>query len=298
MNKFNISQQFKQRLLMGTLGVIGIAASIYFSFSSYFIPFFILINAGVISLALQEYYQLAQNKGFQPLTAFGIGLSIFYVLVVAIGLYDRSISALSSMVLLFSFLFLFLLFFKHKTLALGNLAITLFGIGYLTIPLSCALRINYFFPPHSLEDGRLWLGYVLLTSKITDVGAYFCGKILGKNKLAPSISPRKTVEGALGGLGAALITSVLYALIASHLGGFHMTLFQSVWIGLTISVISQLGDLSESLLKRDAGVKDSSHMPGFGGMLDVVDSVVFTLPFVYLLLQMGLIGSPSYLITQ
>jgi phosphatidate cytidylyltransferase len=160
----------------------------------------------------------------------------------------------------------------------------------LTLPISCALRINYFFPTHALEDGRLWLAYVLLVTKMTDIGAYFCGKIFGKNKLAPSISPKKTVEGALGGLGAALLTSLIFAFFASHFAPFHMTFLQSIWIGITMSILAQLGDLSESLLKRDAGVKDSSHLPGLGGMLDIVDSLVFTLPLMYLLLKMQIVG--------
>ena len=173
---------------------------------------------------------------------------------------------------------------------MGNLAITLFGIIYLTLPISCALRINYFFPEQAAQDGRLWLAYVLLVTKMTDIGAYFCGKTLGKNKLAPSISPKKTIEGALGGLGAALITSLIFTLLASTLTIFPMSFLQSIWIGIAMSVLAQLGDLSESLLKRDAGVKDSSHLPGLGGMLDIVDSLIFTLPLMYLLLKMEIIG--------
>lgn len=285
-----MAKQFKHRLIIGSLAVLGCAVSIYFSFSPIFIPIFLFLNAGIISLALAEYYHLATNKGFQPLTAFGIGFSIAYILGLSVGLHYKVFAGLSSMILLFSMLILFLVLFKHQRLALGNLAITLFGIGYLTIPLSCALRINYFFPVEAMEDGRLWLTYVILTSKIADVGAYFCGKILGKNKLAPSLSPRKTIEGAMGGLGASLVISLLFAFIVPHFTLFRMTLFQSIWIGLAISILSQLGDLSESLLKRDAGVKDSSHLPGFGGILDLVDSLVFTLPFVYLLLQMNVVG--------
>lgn len=285
-----MTRQFKQRLLISSLGILGLAISIYYSFASFFKPIFILLNAGIISLALVEYYQLARNKNFQPLTAFGVVFSIFYIVALAISVHDDAWTELPSFILLFSLLILFLLFFKHQSLALGNLAITLFGIGYLTIPLSCALRINFFFPVDSLEDGRLWLAYALLTSKVTDIGAYFCGKLLGKNKLAPLISPKKTIEGAMGGIGAALTTSMLFALFASYFATFQMTFTQSLWIGLTVSILAQLGDLAESLLKRDAGVKDSSHLPGLGGVLDIVDSLVFTLPLMYLLLQMRIVG--------
>lgn len=285
-----MTKQFQQRMLLGGLGFIGFALSIYYSNHPFFKPIFILLTIGVISLALGEYYHLTRNKGFEPSDISGIGISTIYTIALAISFYYPTLTALPSLVLLFSFVILFLTFFKQQTSALGNLAITLFGVIYLTLPICCSLRINYFFPQDALHDGRLWLAYVLLVTKMTDIGAYFCGKIFGKNKLAPTISPKKTIEGAVGGLGASLISSVVFTLIASHSAVFHMTFFQSIWIALLISILAQLGDLSESLLKRDAGVKDSSHLPGFGGMLDIVDSLVFTLPLMYLLLKMEIVS--------
>jgi phosphatidate cytidylyltransferase len=285
-----MSRHFKQRLLVGSLGILCLAISIYYSFNSFFKPIFILLNVGMVNLALVEYYHLARNKGFQPSTTFSVGLSVLYLITLSASLYDHTLNELPPLILLFSLLILFLIFFAQQSSALVNLAITLFGIGYLTIPLSFALKINYFFPSQALEDGRLWLTYVLLISKMTDIGAYFCGKILGKTKLAPSISPHKTIEGAIGGAMAALVASLLFTLLVSHFSEFKMTLMQSLWIGLLISILAQLGDLAESLLKRDAGVKDSSHLPGLGGVLDIVDSLVFTLPLMYFLLQMHIVG--------
>lgn len=285
-----MTRHFKHRLLMSSLGTLGLAISIYYSYLPFFKPIFVLLTIVVISLALSEYYHLARNKGFQPSDASGIGISAAYAIALALSSYYPTGNTFTTLVLLFSLIILFLIFFKQQASALGNLAITLFGIIYLTLPLTCVLRINYFFPEHAAEDGRLWLGYTLLITKMTDVGAYFCGKTMGKTKLAPSISPKKTVEGALGGLGAALVTSIVFALLASHLSTFNMTFFQSLWIGILMSILAQLGDLSESLLKRDAGVKDSSHLPGLGGILDIVDSLVFTLPLMYLLLKMKIVG--------
>lgn len=288
-----MTRQFKQRILFSCLGILSLAICITFSFSSYFKPIFILLNAGVISIALLEYYQLAEHKGFQPLEAIGIGSTIAYIIALAFSLHYSQLEALPSLILLLSFLLFFLMFFNRISSSLGNLAVTLFGIVYLAIPLGCALRINYFFPPHGLEDGRLWLAYVLVVSKMTDVGAYFTGKIFGKTPLAPSISPKKTVEGAIGGTIASVITSFFFSLFfpaTQFPASFQITLVQSIWIGLLISILAQLGDLAESLLKRDAGVKDSSHLPGLGGILDVVDSLVFTLPLMYLLLQMRWVG--------
>ncbi|MFI0435036.1 MAG: phosphatidate cytidylyltransferase [Parachlamydiaceae bacterium] len=285
-----MSNQFKQRLLMSLFSVLGLSISIYYSYTPFFKPIFILLSAGVISFALAEYYHLARNKGFHPSAVSGISISVIYTIAIGLSFYYPGLSAFSWLALLFSCITLFLTFFNQQASSLGNLAVTLFGIFYLTLPISCGLRINYFFPESALSDGRLWLTYVLLVTKMTDIGGYFCGKMLGKNKLAPTISPKKTVEGALGGLSASLLTSLIFSIVVSLFTLFKMTLFQSIWIGLTISILAQLGDLSESLLKRDAGVKDSSHLPGLGGMLDILDSLVFTLPFLYLLLKMGVIG--------
>lgn len=286
-----MSKQFKQRLLIGTLSIIGIFLCIYFSNTHIFKPIFILLNAALIGLALKEYYHLAELKGFNPLTKLGMGLAVIYLFTLAFSIHHPYWEDLPSFVLLLSFLLFFIPFAKQQDASIGNLAVTTFGMIYLTIPLSCILRINYFYPVDSVEDGRLWLAFILIVSKITDIGAYFCGKIYGKKKLAPQISPKKTVEGALGGIGAALIASIILALsLQAWDAAYKMTLWQSIWIGFLISILAQLGDLAESLLKRDAGVKDSSDLPGFGGFLDIVDSLVFTLPFMYLLMQMKVIG--------
>jgi phosphatidate cytidylyltransferase len=287
------TNQFKQRLLLSTLGTIGLALSIVCSYHPLFKPFFILLNAGVISLALLEYYHLAQHKGFQPLSFLGISSSVVYMIALGFSLHHASLKSLPSLLLLGALFLFFLQYFKQRSSPLGNLAVTVFGIIYLTIPLSCAVRLNYFFPPGGLGDGRLWLAYVLIVSKMTDVGAYFVGKSLGKTPLAPTISPKKTVEGVWGGIGAALLTSLLFALSFPANGthaSFQLSLWQSIWLSLLIALFSQLGDLAESVLKRDAGVKDSSQLPGLGGILDIVDSLVFTIPLLYLLLQIQLVG--------
>lgn len=288
-----MTRQFKQRMLMSSLGILGLVICITYSFTPFFKPIFILLNAGIASLALAEYYHLTERKGFEPSMAFGIGATIAYTLVLALSFSYRQLAELPIIILLLLFLLSFLVFFNQQASSIGNLAVTVFGFVYLTIPLGCILSINYFFPSDGPKDGRLWLAYVLIVSKMTDIGAYFCGKIFGKTKLAPLISPKKTREGAWGGIAAALISSLLVSLLFPMMqmgSSFQMTIWQSIWIGLLISILAQLGDLAESLLKRDAGVKDSSHLPGLGGVLDVVDSLIFTLPLMYLLLKLHLVG--------
>ena len=288
-----MTKQFKQRLVISVLSVISLILCIYLSFNPIFKPIFTLITAAITSLALREYYQLCKLKGHEPHIALGIGTAFLYLFTLSYSIHEKNLVGVPSLVLLFSMLLFFLLSFKKPASSLTNLAITLFGIVYLVIPLGCILRINYFFPLANLEDGRLWLAYALIVIKMTDIGGYLFGKCFGQHKLAPMISPKKTVEGSLGGVVTALLTSLFIYSLAGLLEIrplLPITLYQSLWLGFVLSILAQLGDLSESILKRDAGVKDSSHLPGLGGVLDVVDSLVFALPFMYLMLQMQLVG--------
>ena len=278
-----LTQQLKQRLVTSTLSILAVIIAVYYSHSPFFKPLFVLFTIGITYLAIKEYCHLAEKKGFNPLFSLMTGCTTLYFVSLFVSSTDPSWTTLPSFVLLFSFLALFVAFFIQPIASLSNLAVTSFGILYLTIPLSYVLKINYFFPASALEDGRVWLAYAFSVSKVTDIAAYFFGKALGKHKLAPFISPQKTIEGSIGGLVASVLVSVIFASFFRPF--FEMTLFQSLWVGVIISVLAQMGDLAESLLKRDAGVKDSSDLPGLGGVLDIVDSLIFTLPFVYLFLK-------------
>jgi phosphatidate cytidylyltransferase len=136
------------------------------------------------------------------------------------------------------------------------------------------------------QDGRWWMAYLLCVTKITDIGAYFAGSLWGRLKLAPHISPGKTIEGAIFGLACALGASFAFHLMSgvSAPGGFHLGTFEWLFLGLIFGLTGQFGDLSESLLKRDANKKDSNDLPGLGGVLDAVDSLLFNAPILYIYL--------------
>ena len=111
---------------------------------------------------------------------------------------------------------------------------------------------------------------------LTDIGCYYIGTKFGKHKLAPVISPNKTIEGSLGGAFFAVVGAVVVGYF------FQLEWYLAVLAGLICTVFAQIGDLSESLIKRDAGVKDSGHsLPGHGGFLDRADSFIFTIPMMY-----------------
>jgi len=119
------------------------------------------------------------------------------------------------------------------------------------------------------------------------MGGYFAGKMWGKRKLAPHISPGKTVLGAIAGFFSAIALSLVFFLISKwgDIESFQLDLSGAIILGGLIGLFSQLGDLAESLLKRDAKIKDSNTIPGVGGVLDLLDSLLFTIPILYLFLK-------------
>ncbi|UWG98518.1 phosphatidate cytidylyltransferase [Dehalobacter sp. DCM] len=136
-----------------------------------------------------------------------------------------------------------------------------------------------------LPDGLYWCFFVFAMVWLTDTGAFFVGITLGKHKLVPKVSPNKSVEGAIGGLAMALISGLAFWLI-TDIGSLPGILVLS----LLTSMVSQIGDLFESALKRTAGVKDSGKLiPGHGGILDRFDSFLFALPLVYYAIQLGIV---------
>ncbi|AQS59353.1 phosphatidate cytidylyltransferase [Desulforamulus ferrireducens] len=143
----------------------------------------------------------------------------------------------------------------------------------------------FFYLTRGLENGFVWLLLLLTATWASDTFAYFVGRAFGKHKLAPLLSPKKTVEGAIGGvLGAALTALVFVQLVPG------LPLWPVVLLGALIGLAALLGDLVESALKRQAGVKDSGNIiPGHGGMLDRFDSLLFTAPLVYYLVNLFII---------
>ena len=234
-----------------------------------------------------ELFKIAQAKGYSPAKELSIFFGCAYAVAVALATQYDLAALLPELLLLLSLLSCFVYYFMKGDSPLINLSLSLFSLAYLAVPLSCMLSVTYFFSSQQAQDGRCWILYLLLVTKITDTGAYFIGKKFGHQKMAPIISPKKTWEGAFGGLVVSIATSVLFTLLLGSLSpeAFQLHLWQSVWLGALLGILAQCGDLAESLLKRDGGIKDSNRLPGLGGMLDTVDSLVFTAPFMYIFLK-------------
>lgn len=157
---------------------------------------------------------------------------------------------------------------------------TLFGLLYVAYLFNFIVKLLLEW---GYQDGRLLVLYLVVVVKMTDIGAYSVGCAIGRHKLIPRISPAKTWEGVFGGIAAAIGASILFAhLAAPYLGRFDFSMADAVIIGLALAIAGILGDLLESMFKRASGVKDSGRMfLGMGGILDILDSLLFTAPIFY-----------------
>ena len=232
----------------------------------FFVPnwFFFLVTEVFIFLALNEFFVLAEKKSI----AINRVLGLLFGILTSFSIFLSSESAILALASLSLFIFNFNR--KLRDQALVSTAVTLFGIVYVSWFFSHLNKIKI------LPHGSFWVFYTILLVKGGDAGAYFIGKNYGKMKLIEHISPNKSWEGALGGFAVTVLLSLVSKIYLVHVPMIHLFI-----LGVVLGILSQLGDLAESLIKRDVGVKDSGQVPGLGGILDVIDSLLFTVPFVY-----------------
>jgi phosphatidate cytidylyltransferase len=180
---------------------------------------------------------------------------------------------------------------------LAAVAVTVFGALFTGGTLAYALFLREMNVPVFDSAAESWVGPALLLFPLvltwaSDTAAYFGGRTFGRRKLIPSVSPGKTVEGAVWGVAGTVLAGAVYGHLVLHSWiGLPIGMLFGVLAGLLISPVAQLGDLAESLLKREAGVKDSGTLlPGHGGLLDRFDSLFFTIPVTYWLVELAFYG--------
>ena len=304
------------RILVALIGMpIMVVATLHGSY----VFFFLVSVIGVVGLL--ELYSLARAKGISPQTVTGV---VFGICMLGVFMYDKLhvaiIGAFASMgvaipfpsmaqqFLIAALIFLPLVLgtelFRNVPGALTNISATLFGVMYVTLSLGSLIGIRELFVPadfpvyaHFPVIGPTvpqevsaqvyrWGGFTVLgifgAIWLCDSGAYFAGRALGRHKLFPRVSPNKTWEGAIVGFIAAVGAFVLFR----HFLLPYLSLRDALVCGGIIGIFGQVGDLAESLLKRDAGVKDSSTLiPGHGGVLDRFDSLLFVAPLLFFYLD-------------
>ena len=238
--------------------------------------FFLVLADLIILLGLREFYILMKAKGYRPFEALG------YFCAMAISWYAWTQGAVIPLILTGSLLLIMgrEIFRTDMSQSLAHMAITVFGIMYVGWLGSHLVMLRELPASRGMADamGARLIFFAALVTWATDTGAYLFGVAFGRHKLIPRISPNKTVEGAVGGLVAAGLVGWLCSRGITP----FLTPLAATTVGIFTGLMAQAGDLVESLIKRDAGIKDSAELiPGHGGVLDRFDSLLFTVPVLY-----------------
>jgi phosphatidate cytidylyltransferase len=267
-----------ERVLTAILFVIVLLGSIIQSELASSLLFFV-----IILLCLREFYNFFRPTEIMPQSLVGIvsGLLFFSISVMA----RQSHLAISTLFLIIPLIFLVFVFelYRNKPKPIQNIAVTILGIVYVSVPFTLLHELSYFngkeFSTH--YDYAILLGYFFVLWA-NDTGAYFVGRAMGKNKLFERISPKKTWEGSIGGALSGLLVAYLNSLLFPDIA-------LSLWLVMASIVVlfGSLGDLVESLFKRSLGIKDSGKLlPGHGGVLDRFDGIFISAPLVYTFLRL------------
>jgi phosphatidate cytidylyltransferase len=261
----------RKRIITALWGIPLLVVVIWFSEPEWSFPLFTAFVSLWGLLATFEFYKITAISRIMPLAGFGIIWSVLFIIR------PHFTSNLYYPVVLASLLALpmiFLLIRRRGNGIVNTWAWTVTGVLYVGLLLSYLVDLR-------LDGGRNWVFLAILATFGSDTTAYFVGKAFGRHHMAPRISPNKTWEGGIAGVFGAIIVSLLFTL--SWPLQLPVNHWQAILLGVLISVFGQLGDLLESLLKRFTGVKESgSLMPGHGGLLDRMDSIVFAGVVVYI----------------
>ena len=254
-----------------------------------------IVLSVLAALAAWEFFRMARETGALPLDPAGIALAALLPIAVhaqRLGFYTLSLTAIVALALV---LFASTIWLRGPAgKPMSAVSITSFGVLYAGL-FAYIYALRYHDYAVGAGAGTALVFLPILLTWTTDVGAYAFGRMFGRKKLLPSVSPGKTVEGAVGGLGLTIVICLLYVrFILMPYAQLGLTIQGAVLFAIVISVAAQTGDLAESLLKREAGVKDSSRiLPGHGGILDRFDGLLFVMPIAFLLLGRLLLPIPQ-----
>lgn len=234
------------------------------------LPFLALILA-LAMIGVNEFYNMMMKKGFFP--AYYVGnLITFSFIVFAYYALKRNWEPAQSAILTLAAAVTMIsgIFLKREKDTIVDVAVTILGMIYI------GWFFSYMFFIRALTEHGGYLFFLIFTVWAMDVAAYFAGRFFGRTPLFPSISPHKTWEGAITGFIVCLLAAWIFSSTA------QLEIWHALILGSLIGIFGQISDLIESLMKRDAGVKDSSNiLPGHGGVLDRIDSFILTAPLMY-----------------
>ena len=281
----------KHRLISG-FSIAGVLFAAFFFLPDAGIPFVLAALAALMTL---EFYQLMTAGGVANFRVYGTLGAVALVFVTWCAGVRGDRGTWDAVVLFLVTIGIFLRQFPQKDNPhpLRTIGGTLFGILYVGLLWNFLTKLLLFGRPPDFAASIYWPGrwlllYAVFAAKFTDIGAYLVGCAIGRHKLIPRISPGKSWEGVFGGVLVGTLVGTLYVwALRETFAPMGLTWARALPLGVVLSVCAVVGDLTESLFKRAANVKDSGGViPGMGGLLDVLDSILFTAPAVYLFLRL------------
>lgn len=258
----------KQRILTGVIAGLGFIAFLVLGGYAY--------SGLILLLSVISYFEYVRMNGFQKFKVTSwVGLIALLFLAVPWELehFNLMLKVDSTAVIWITmFILLVITVISKNSIIIDQVSVILLGVMYIGI------GFHYMIAARIPEDGLFWTVLIFVCIWASDSGAYFLGSKLGKHPLWPQISPKKSIEGAVGGIIVSIIAAAVFSFYASEL----LSLGKAVMIGLVIAVVGQLGDLIQSAYKRVKGIKDTGAiLPGHGGVLDRVDSWLIVFPVVH-----------------
>lgn len=272
---------FIPRLISSIGFLILITCLVRFELST---PTFVLVSV-IALLALWEFYQLQEAKGLKVFKKAGVFCACTFFAIEYFALVKPSVlgdlenfEAFAIMLVILGVLGR-MVFEKERETPVATIALTLLGFFYVPYLFNYISKV--IFIGEGAMTGIYYAAYLIAVTKITDIGAYLVGSKYGKHKMSPLISPKKSWEGLVAGLVSGLIVSwLMVKFMPESLGALQYT--HAIILGILIPLIGVIGDLVESIVKRDADIKDSGRViPGIGGSLDLIDSLLYTAPLFY-----------------
>ncbi len=242
----------------------------------YVFPTWVFCLAATIFVAcgLMEFFRMVNKRDIFVYKYFGTIAGSLIPIVIYLGYYFPKFTNLEPMLIVAAGIVTLVLQFLRKEADHDHLvstAVTVFSILYIAWFFSFMVKLRL------LDNGANLVAYLILVTKSTDIGAYLIGSRIGRSELIPRISPKKTKEGTIGGVAVSILLSMTLGKMLTGFAYSHL-----FFLGFSLAVLGQIGDLAESLLKRDCRVKDSaSYVVGIGGIFDVIDSLLFTAPIFY-----------------
>jgi CDP-diglyceride synthetase len=268
----------RTRIISGLVGLVLLVGVLYMG--SVVLGIAVSIIAAV---GLYEFYSsVSQTKGIHPIKMVGY-MSVLPLLILGLqktGWYHIDIGILTGIsVCLIIFASMAVIVFGHNKYNIIDVCVTAFGIAYIPFLMSFLIMLR------NMDNGNILIWLIFIGAWGTDTLAYTFGRLFGKRKIIPEISPKKTLAGALGGILGCTLLMIVFGIIVNNNFGLDIRYITLILLGLFCGVISQIGDWSASAIKRYVNVKDFGKiMPGHGGVLDRFDSILFVAPVIYYVL--------------